>query len=437
MIRSDDLVKGPYPDQLEAWGFTKPADVLVRSMVDLPARTRGEFTEIAIDLVAPAFPEHPNCIYEVDLLLRNKVIETAVFRNYTQRHHFMVSAQLLFEEINVLTLSPRATSGDMDSPCFFIRIFYVQRDRMVSIMERSSVWVFSTARSGSTWLSLDLLCHDHRNRPIDEPGIGKMFAPFEWEAERFYDIYRRAAYIESGMEFDGHRGARSDQLLLPVFERSFTYTGQENRIWSKQNWPMYMAFLKEAVFRLVMNEWGMIDYNQVVFKMPNDSHAADVIMQAFPESFMVFLIRDGRDVMKSRFSPFASADLAETIDPSMRLHAIAFYSHFWNFQVDIMSAAFLAHSPERSLIVSYEDLRRDTAGQLRVIFDRIGRVITDAELADLVERTTLENLPDDQKGPDKQRQTGEIGGFRSVFSYYEIELMEAIMGHNLQRFNYL
>jgi len=53
----------------------------------------------------------------------------------------------------------------------------------------------------------------------------------------------------------------------------------------------------------------------------------------------IFLMRDGRDVMKSRFSPFGSIDLAKTSDPALRRHAIAFYSHFWNFQVDIMKSS--------------------------------------------------------------------------------------------------
>src|ERR1019366_4056155 len=115
----------------------------------------------------------------------------------------------------------------------------------------------------------------------------------------------------------------------------------------------------EKMRKVELNEWGLIDYRNVVFKMPNESHAADVIMRAFPRSFMIFLMRDGRDVMKSRFSPFASPTLAETTDPRMRLHAIAFWSHFWNFQVDIIHSAFSAHPPQRSLFVRYEDLPRD------------------------------------------------------------------------------
>jgi hypothetical protein len=432
-VRAADFAPGHAP---KTWGFTGSADILVRSMLDLPARTHGEFTELAVDLHAPLFPARPDCLYEVDLLLRGSVIETKVFRNFTQRHQFIVSTQLLFEDINELTVLPRAIVGGPEEPRFFVRFFYVQKDRLTRIMERTSIWVFSTARSGSTWLSQDLLCWNDGMRPMDEPGYGKMFAPLDWTAERFYRLAERNHHIESGYEFETRAEARRDPSVIPPFERTFMFAGQENQIFSAQNSRMYLELLRETVFRHVLNEWGMIEYQTVVFKMPNDAHAADIVMQAFPESFMIFLMRDGRDVLKSRFSPFASRTLAEQPDPELRSYAIAFYSHFWNFQVDIIQAAFRAHSPERSLFVCYEDLRRNTREQLRLIFDRVGSPIDEAQLSELLDRTTLENIPDDQKGPDKPRQTGQIGKYTEVFSESEIELMESIMGPNLQRFGY-
>jgi hypothetical protein len=199
---------------------------------------------------------------------------------------------------------------------------------------------------------------------------------------------------------------------------------------------MFLDIVRETTIRHVINEWGLIGYRKVVFKMPNDSHAADIIMEAFPQSIMILLIRDGRDVMRSRFSPFASRILAETTDPALRLNAIAFYSHFWNFQIDIMLAAFEAHAPERRLLVHYENLRMAPIVAAREIFDRSGIAISDADLEELIERTTLENIPESEKGPDKPRQTGLIGKYASTFTEQEIHLMDMIMGSNLRRFGY-
>jgi len=223
---------------------------------------------------------------------------------------------------------------------------------------------------------------------------------------------------------------------IAPFERSFIFLRQENKIWNQHNWDVYINLLRTTMFQHVLNEWGVIGYEKLVFKMPNDSHAADIVMQAFPESFMIFLMRDGRDVMKSRFSPFASRKLAETEDMELRRHAIAFYSHFWNFQVDIMKAAYVAHTPNRRLLLRYEDLRREPSSQFKNMFEQIGVAMSDAELNAMIKATTLENIPDDQKGPDKPRQTGQVGQFGDVFSDEEIDLMEIIMGSNLEEFGY-
>ncbi|HBK07403.1 MAG TPA: hypothetical protein DDZ81_16380 [Acetobacteraceae bacterium] len=432
-VRSADLDGGPAP---RTWGFKQSADLLVPTLLDLPARTRGDFSELAVDLLAPFFPEHPDYIFEVTLLLRGEVIDSKVFRNFTQRHQFIVPTQILFDDTNVLTLTARLVSGGLETPRFFVRVFYVQKDRLVRMLESNSIWIFSTARSGSTWLANDILCWNGQVRPMDEPGVGKMFAPISWIAERFYDLANKAGYFESGINFETGASVRDDVSVIAPFEREFIYERQENQIWSPQNRKMYLSLLKETVFRHVVNEWGFIHYKKVAFKMPNDSHAADVVMQAFPGSFMIFLMRDGRDVMKSRFSPFASMKLAKTTDPQLRLYAIAFYSHFWNFQVDIVQSAFDAHAPERRLLLHYEKLRRSPRAEFRLTLDRIGMPVSDEQLDALVAKTVLENMPIAERGPDKPRQTGEIGKYARVFSPAEIELMEAIMGANLRRFGY-
>jgi hypothetical protein len=434
-IRSTDLEFGG--QKPETWGFKKSALLLVPNLLDLPARTNGAFTDIAIDVAALIFSDRPNCVWELEVRLREKVIATRQFRNFTQRHQIIVPTSLLHEASNNLQLSARAISGPRIAPRFFVRVFYLQADRLIDAVEQSSVWVFSTARSGSSWLSQDILCHSHDTRSMDEPGIGRLFAPVDWVAERFYDLAHKDAYAQSGLEYETRVKPRADTGFIAPFERSFMFGGQETNVWSPQNRRMYLDLIRTTMFQHVLHEWGVLDYRHIVFKMPNDSHAADVIMQALPDAFMILLMRDGRDVMKSRFSPFASQDLATTTDPALRLHAISFYAHLWNFQVDIMQSAFAAHAPGRRLLLHYEELRVAPTAQLRVMFDKIGMEMSDAALDALVSATKLENMPAAQKGPDKPRQTGQIGKYANVFSHAEIALMDAIMGYNLRRFGYV
>src|SRR3984957_14368757 len=253
-IRSADLIEGgPAP---VTWGFTRSAEVLVSSLIDLPARTRGDFTELAVDLYAPIFPERPEYLCEVDLLLRGEVIGTKIFRKATQRHQFVVSTQILFEDANVLEFAARMMFGEAEAARFFVRAFYVQKDRLIHHLEKTCIWIFSTARSGSTWLSHDILCWNGRTRPMDEPGLGRMFAPFDWVAERFYDLPRKAAHFQSGLDYESKKKIRDGKHGIPPFERAFIYAGQENQIWSMQNWSMYLETLKDTAFRHVINEWG-------------------------------------------------------------------------------------------------------------------------------------------------------------------------------------
>src|ERR1019366_393107 len=216
-------------------------------------RTGGDFPELMVDLPGPMFPEHPDYLFEVDLLLRGAVIGTKTFRNYTQRHQYIVSTQLLFEDFNVLTLNARRISGGTEAPRFFVRLFHAQRDRLLRTLESNSIWVFSTARSGSPWLSQDMLCAAADVRPMDEPGIGRMFAPFDWASERMYNLAEISTYVESGMDYETGARSRDHPEVVPPFERAFIYARQENQIGSAQNRGNYLDVLKETVFRHVLN----------------------------------------------------------------------------------------------------------------------------------------------------------------------------------------
>lgn len=403
----------------KTWGFRQTAELLVPDMLDLPGRTKGDFTELAIDITGPAFPENPDVEVEIVLRLRGEVIGQRVFRGTTQRHFFLVTTQLLFDASNSITISTTQIAGAPLEPRFFVRVFYAQKSRLMNRLESDSIWLFSAARSGSTWLCHDILCWGNAARPMDEPGIGKLFAPLDWAAERVFDLTRKATYLESGLDYERFIKPRTGPDLIPTFERSFIHRQdavEETKLWSQSNWPVYLDLLRQTTFEHVNHEWGMCDYRHVVFKMPNESQAADVIMQAFPQSFMVLLMRDGRDVMKSRFSPFASPHLAASKDPALRLYAIAYYAHLWNFQVDIMLAAYHGHAASRRLLMRYEDIRVKPAEHIRVLFDGIGVAISEPDLAALVTTSTLENIPAEKKGADKPRQTGQIGKYANVFS---------------------
>jgi hypothetical protein len=87
-------------------------------------------------------------------------------------------------------------------------------------------------------------------------------------------------------------------------------------------------------------------------------------------------------------------------------------------------------------LVYYEQLRSDPVRVITELYQHLGMPGTPEEIASLAERTRLENVPAAERGPDKPRQNGIIGGFRQMFDEEEIALMNAIMGPNLTRYGY-
>ena len=94
------------------------------------------------------------------------------------------------------------------------------------------------------------------------------------------------------------------------------------------------------------------------------------------------------------------------------------------------------------LLVRYEDLRRDTAGELRRILTFIGEQPTDAELAEAVSFASIENMraleerkafwfsgsvlkPAERGNVDSYKvRRGKVGGFRDYFSDAEVREIE-------------
>lgn len=101
------------------------------------------------------------------------------------------------------------------------------------------------------------------------------------------------------------------------------------------------------------------------------------------------------------------------------------------------------------LIVRYEDLRRDTAGQLRRVLEFMGQQPTDQELADCVSFASVENMrkleekstfwlagsrmrPGDKANPESFKvRRAKVGGYRDYFDDRQTEALDAITEERL------
>lgn len=295
--------------------------------------------------------------------------------------------------------------------------------------------MFSTARSGSTWLAADILGWRNRVRIVDEPGFGLLFAPLRWDAERFADLRKIDFYVQSGRPYESGlapRGIPND--LLPLFERHAL--GGPSGVCSPAYFHDFLETVRRSVVQHLVDHWGLMHFQRFVVKMPNESHAADYLLQALPEARAIHLIRDGRDVMRSRFGGFGSEILRSTNNAALRQYAIGFYSHLWNFQNDIIESACASHNPARILRVHYERLHANRLNQSRAIFDWVGLDLPKNDDQAFLLAIDIASAPEAEVGLGNRRGDARVGAFSEAFSATEIQRMEQIMGPVLERFGY-
>jgi hypothetical protein len=320
---------------------------------------------------------------------------------------------------------------DRPLPAYTLAASFQAKRRLIEDLERRMIWIFGSARSGTTWLLHDILGAAPSAarpddltgmRPIDEAGIGFLLGAVELDAERFYGV---------------DRSVDTASADVPVFERMIARrSGQPEFVRNPRTEASLRRAIRELVFEHVLVHWGLLDYDFVGFKAPNEGHAADILMGAFPLARMIVIVRDGRDVMRSRFSPFASRTLAETTDLALRRYAVTYYAHYWNFQREVIERAFAAHDPERRLQVSYERLRAEELETFASLYRFIGAPLSEPEIAAVIDRVRLENVGRDQRGANLPRQTGEVGGYRRSFLKTEVALMTSIMEAGLRQHGY-
>jgi hypothetical protein len=181
----------------------------------------------------------------------------------------------------------------------------------------------------------------------------------------------------------------------------------------------------------------------VVIKEPNGSQSADVIMQALPRSRLLFLLRDGRDVVDSELAASRkgswvvgeAAGAYRGVPDSARLDFVVGSAHKWLWRTEVVEAAHREH-PGPKYLVRYEDLRREPRTRLREVLDWLGLAMRDAELDSVIARHAFESLPAEETGPLKFRRAATPGLWRQNLTTVEKAALERILGPKLRELGY-
>ena len=289
-------------------------------------------------------------------------------------------------------------------------------DDQLQKLESKLVWIFGSPRSGSSWM-LRLLTGHPDIAPVNESYVGAHLVPVGGEVEA-------GEYYEHG-------------------ERA----GDASYFFARDYMPVLRPLLHELVLRGFDNQLRRMGFDPlpkwVVIKEPNGSHAADTIVSLLPRSRVLFLLRDGRDVVDSLVDAMLGSESwwAERTrqlgrPPQERLAFVAQNSQLWVRRTMASQRAFESLPEPQRLLVRYEEILSDTPSQLRRIFDWLGLQFKDKSLETIVKRQAFDSAPKDRRGPGKPMRAATPGLWRENLTEDEQRTMHEIMGAKLGELGY-
>lgn len=267
------------------------------------------------------------------------------------------------------------------------------------------LWVFGNGRTGSTWLS-HMMKDMKGHRIWPEPNVGDLFG----------SIY--------------YKRAREGQLA----SGNFVLGNQQRETWIKA----IRAFVRQSVDGRFPE---LSENGYLVVKEPHGSIGSPLIMEALPESRMILLVRDPRDVVSSSLDSLrkeswgsklgsggGASQISQNPDAFVKNQAQSYRQNMGNSR-----QAYESHEGPKSL-VRYEDLRADTLGTMRRIYSDLGIPVDDDHLTRIVEKHSWEKIPDEKKGEGKFYRKATPGGWGEDLTPEQVKIVEEETASLLEEF---
>ena len=277
------------------------------------------------------------------------------------------------------------------------------------IRPENVIWILGTGRSGSTWLAF-MMERLQSYTVWREPYVGQLFG-------QFYDSWVGAKHFKTKHFILGQRYRESWLRSIRTF------------------------VLNEATVRFP----AVLDEGYLVIKEPNGSIGAPLLLEALPESRMIFLIRDPRDVMASSLDAYRKGSwlyerwVEQGRDPTATMFdmqgdpLVEKMAGMYMQNIGNTKTAYEAHKGPK-ILVRYEELRVDTLGTMKLICSTLGIPVDEDELASAVEKHSWENVPEKDKGEGKFHRKATPGGWKEDLTPEQIETVERITAPVLREY---
>jgi len=311
--------------------------------------------------------------------------------------------------------------------------------------ESRIVWVWSTARSGSTWL-LRMLSHPLHliDSSSDDDDYLGFVPPRAWQGK--VDLIPVDTTFVSNHLMPFQRGADYSEDLVPLtFALALGLRNRANYFFS----PKYADAWRPEVRRMMLVRFHRFlertaeryptNDPRLLLKEVAGAHAAPLVMSMFPHSKMVFLLRDGRDVVDSQTAgngPGGWLPVTGWTNAEERKEYVRRRSRTWAGDVTRINRAFQEHPADRRMMVRYEDLLTEPAENLRALVDFIGLRKGERWVERSVEVNSFESVAPENKGPTKFFRSASPGAWRNNMTDEEAAIVHEVMGDKLREFGY-